>query len=642
MLLVGRRTFLRFSGLAAAVPLRVAASRREWKSAALADENWPSLRYYSAERLDRIALPLGGIGTGTVSLYGYGGWRDWELANRPAKGFTPSAQDVEPFLAVRVADSGAAWLRALEGPLPLREFEGSHGSPSPNAHLPRFRQAEFATAYPFARIHLSDPDLPFTAELAAFNPLVPGDADASGLPLIFIRVRVTSHLDERAQCSVVATLPNFIGQSQWITEIDWKGDPQVRGAKASRNVYREQPGLRGIYCDSAGVHPKAEAWGSLALVTPDRHSVSHRIAWTEGGWGGALLDFWDDFSLDGRLDPRPPGSSDMPIASLLLEQELGPGETGEFHFLLTWHFPNRYSWDVEPGEESEEHWIGNYYCTRFADAWAVAEAVLPRLPELQARTARFVNTILKSSYPESLKEAALFNLSTLRSQTVFRTADGRIFGWEGCGDRKGCCFGSCTHVWNYEPATSFLFGELALTQREIEFNHALDEQGAMSFRVGLPLERAARAFGRVAADGQLGCFLKTYRDWQLSGRDDLLRRWWPQIRRALEFCWIPGGWDGDRDGVMEGSSTTRWTWSTSAPTPRCSFSIWELSGRWRRWPATWERPISPPIAAVFSRRAVAGSMNTSSTASTTSTRSAPCGRDSRYPRFSESAWERPT
>ena len=27
---------------------------------------------------------------------------------------------------------------------------------------------------------------------------------------------------------------------------------------------------------------------------------------------------------------------------------------------------------------------------------------------------------------------------------------------------------------------------------------------------------------------------------------------WPNVKQALEFCWIPGGWDADRDGVMEG------------------------------------------------------------------------------------------
>ena len=32
----------------------------------------------------------------------------------------------------------------------------------------------------------------------------------------------------------------------------------------------------------------------------------------------------------------------------------------------------------------------------------------------------------------------------------------------------------------------------------------------------------------------------------------MLRRLWPHAKQALEFCWIPGGWDADKDGVMEG------------------------------------------------------------------------------------------
>ena len=51
---------------------------------------WAVLRRYDQDHLARIALPLGGIGTGTVSLGGRGDLRDWEIVNRPAKGFTPS------------------------------------------------------------------------------------------------------------------------------------------------------------------------------------------------------------------------------------------------------------------------------------------------------------------------------------------------------------------------------------------------------------------------------------------------------------------------------------------------------------------------------------------------------------------------
>jgi non-lysosomal glucosylceramidase len=50
---------------------------------------WPILTRYDQDHLARIALPLGGIGSGTVALGGRGDLRDWEIVNRPAKGFTP-------------------------------------------------------------------------------------------------------------------------------------------------------------------------------------------------------------------------------------------------------------------------------------------------------------------------------------------------------------------------------------------------------------------------------------------------------------------------------------------------------------------------------------------------------------------------
>jgi uncharacterized protein (DUF608 family) len=50
----------------------------------------------------------------------------------------------------------------------------------------------------------------------------------------------------------------------------------------------------------------------------------------------------------------------------------------------------------------------------------------------------------------------------------------------------------------------------------------------------------------------MGCLVRLYRDWRLSGDDAMLRKLWPKARKALEFCWIAGGWDADRDGVMEG------------------------------------------------------------------------------------------
>ncbi|MDP6348913.1 MAG: hypothetical protein QF719_11815 [Chloroflexota bacterium] len=53
------------------------------------DSRWPGLKSYDADQQLRIALPLGGGGTRTVSLGGRGDLRDWEIVNRPAKGWRP-------------------------------------------------------------------------------------------------------------------------------------------------------------------------------------------------------------------------------------------------------------------------------------------------------------------------------------------------------------------------------------------------------------------------------------------------------------------------------------------------------------------------------------------------------------------------
>ncbi len=196
--------------------------------------------------------------------------------------------------------------------------------------------------------------------------------------------------------------------------------------------------------------------------------------------------------------------------------------------------------------------MGNYYTERYADAWEAARRTAEDLEDLEERSLAFVGAFAGSTLPEAVKEAALFNLSTLRSQTVFRTPDGRLYGWEGCVDDTGCCPGSCTHVWNYEQATAFLFGDLSRTMRDVEFNHTTNEEGRMAFRVVLPLEKRSHEWSYAAADGQMGCVMKLYRDWQLCGDDDFLRAHWAGAKRSLEFCWIEGGWDADRDGVMEG------------------------------------------------------------------------------------------
>ncbi|OGD21252.1 MAG: hypothetical protein A2W03_09530 [Candidatus Aminicenantes bacterium RBG_16_63_16] len=541
-------------------------------AAGISAQDWPVLKTYDQDHLEKIALPLGGIGTGTVSLGGRGDLRDWEIVNRPAKGFIPwSGQQLGPFfaLSLRSAD-GRSWTRALEGPLPLAAYESSHGSTAINHGLPRFSRASFAAAYPLGQLLLSDPEVPVEVRLEAFNPLIPGDPDSSGLPVAILRYVVENTSGQTLRGTVCGTIPNFIGADGSELSADWKGDPAIDNLKGNRNEFRRGTNVDGIAMSTSGPDPKSERWGTMALATSAGRLLTFRTAWLEAGWGTPLLDFWDDFSADGRLEERAHKEAGMPMASLAVELELPPGEKRSATFLLTWHFPNRETWTPKKKEDDR---IGNYYTTLYADAWDAAEKIAPRLGELEKAAVEFVSAFCGTSLPAEVKEAALFNLSTLRSQTCFRTPDGRFYGYEGASHHAGCCYGSCTHVWNYEQATAFLFGSLARSMREVEFGQATNPQGLMSFRVGLPLSRACD-LGKAAADGQLGCIMKIYRDWQLSGDDGLLRTLWPNVRKALEFCWIPGGWDADKDGVMEGCQHNTMDVEYYGPNPQ--MGVWYL------------------------------------------------------------------
>ena len=46
-------------------------------------------RVYSGNALQTVAFPLGGVGTGSISVGGRGQSRDWEIFNRPDKGRSP-------------------------------------------------------------------------------------------------------------------------------------------------------------------------------------------------------------------------------------------------------------------------------------------------------------------------------------------------------------------------------------------------------------------------------------------------------------------------------------------------------------------------------------------------------------------------
>jgi len=495
-----------------------------------------------------LAFPLGGVGAGSISLGGRGQLRDWEVFNRPDKGFAP------PYAFASIRAGNVA--RVLEARY-LPPYEGSSGLGSNNAPgLPRLARATFTFDFPFARIDFADPKISVKPSLEAFSPFFPLDAEDAGLPVLILRYRAKNPSATSTKVSIAYSLDNPVG-------LQAPRDKQDQRA----NEWREAAELRGIYFTNPGIEKTDIHAGSFALALVESGSVSHLTGWERRRWWDSPMLFWDDFTADGSLGPDPEKKNK--VASLCLEQEIPPGGEKTFTFILAWHFPNRTpercGWSAPKGHEKDV--IGNHYCVRFPDAWTAAEYAAKNLERLEKQSRTFSAAVRESSLPAPVKDAALANLTTLCTTTCFRTADGEFHGFEGVDDKSGCCFGNCTHVWNYETSTPFLFPTLSRSLRKASFGYSMDDQGAMHFRQKLPdgYERS----GFAAADGQMGQIMKTYLDWSLCGDTAWLREMWPKAKKAIEFAWVPGGWDADKDGVMEGVQHNTYDVEFYGPNPEC-------------------------------------------------------------------------
>jgi uncharacterized protein (DUF608 family) len=558
-----RRQFMKLAA-AAATPLGASPAAADTaKRHAPAKEAIEPIEYprrFSGEHLARIAFPLGGIGTGGMELGGRGNLRSWQIFNRSAD------QEMQPYIfpAIFVRPAGrpefASFLeRELLPPFDIHD-NGVRLFGLPG--MPCMKEAEFHGSFPLARIHFQDARCPVAVSLEAFSPFFPVDIDNAGLPAAVLEYTVKNPLSVTADVAIAWSIANPSSNS-----------------RARVNELRSSAHCKGTIMSEPSLPKNSARRGSFSLCTlADAGGVeSHLPMWVDLGGASAIDHFWDRFSKTGELpSPPPQGSRDtVAVATASVRHSIPAGATKTFRFLLTWHYPVRtpegMAWDPVKGHEEDV--VGNHYCTRFEDAWAVAEYVSANLPALEKQTRDFVEAVRLSTLPGAVKDAAASNLSTLVSNTIFRIADGSFHAFEGCGNTHGLGFGSCTHVWNYEMATPYLFPRISQSMRETSFGYPTDEHGHMDFRHKLPL--GLEHWGNAAADGQMGQIVRLYLDWRISGDTAWMKSQWPAAKRALTYAWRKGNWDADKDGVMEGAQHNTYDVEFVGPNALCE--VWYLA-----------------------------------------------------------------
>lgn len=507
---------------------------------------------YKGPKTREISFPLGGIGTGCVGLAGNGRLVDWEIFNKPAKGSTLGFSH----FAVR-AEAGGEVLdrRILHGDLQppysgeLSQLQwNSFGFGPPRAWMagmPHFREARFTGTFPIAMIAFRDPGFPGTVKLTAFNPMIPMDEEDSGIPAAFFEVEFANTGSRTMDYTVALSLQNPFPKAAPVNRFEKRGSVSLISLR-SQSVPADDP-----------------AFGDLTAAT-DAAEASFQEYWYRGAWFDNLGIYWADLGKGGRFANRtyPPNDSmaegygRQDHCLLAAHLSVAPGKRGKARFLVSWSFPNRVNdWNPEklPEGRTPRSWKNRYAMT-FRDSTETAVYAMAHWKRLWKATRAFRDALFGSTLPEEVLDAVSANLSLLKSPTVMRLEDGTFYGFEGCHPDRGCCEGSCTHVWNYAYALPFLFPRLERSMRDADFAYNCGPEGGMAFRLQLPLGRERSSF-RPCADGQFGGVVKAYRDWKMCGDDAWMARLWPAVKRSLSFAWSeanPDRWDADRDGVLEG------------------------------------------------------------------------------------------
>jgi uncharacterized protein (DUF608 family) len=491
---------------------------------------------YSGPNLNRVAFPIGGIGAGMVCLEGIGAISHVSLRNQPEVFNEPCTFAA---ISVKGMKNGA---KVLEGPVPAWKIFGSPGSGNGASRtsfgLPRFESAQFFARFPFGFVTLEDKDIPLEIKITGWSPFVPGDSDNSSLPVGALEYSFKNPTNSAVEAVFSYNAKNFMAKS--------REGHTIKSVKNGFVLWEEG--------DEENPH---NAGSFAAFLDNDNAVVDH--CWFKGGWWDALTLVWNNIK-EGILLDNPPVEGPCPGASLFLPISLKPGEEKNVRLMFAWYVPEtdlRTGQDIELGSSSgedeaaycsENRYHVPWYAARFKNINEVVDCWRLTYSKLYENTKLFSDTFYDTSLPDEVKEAVAANLTILKSPTVQRQHDGRLWCWEGCSDERGCCSGSCTHVWNYAQAIPHLFPDLERSLRETEFLVSQDERGHQVFRSGLPIRPIQHTF-HAASDGQLGGIMKAYREWRISGDSSWLEKMWPKIKKSLEYCIIT--WDPRGRGVLE-------------------------------------------------------------------------------------------
>ena len=316
-----------------------------------------------------LRIPMGGIGTGTVSLNAGGSFCDWKIADLKGKeinGFTHAA------IKCTGLKDDTSFVRVLSDGVPFAK----------NSAMPVYDSITCIAQYPVARFEYISRDMPCAVASSVFSPFIPLNTADSSLPVIMMKYSVT----------------NLSAQPQDVQLYFSFTNPFSGSCSVGDTVSKTATGF---------IH-KGDEGECVLLTDTQAGAVERQFCWLRSDDPlDSLNCYWTEIltkdSLSERMLPMPTSHADT--STLSVRVTVNPKDTVNIKLALAWN-TNMTSTDKSALE------IGEY--------------VINNWKRLEGGTDAFKKSLFSSTMPDVAKEAAVSVLPLIKSSIFKKDENGAL------------------------------------------------------------------------------------------------------------------------------------------------------------------------------------------------------------------------
>jgi non-lysosomal glucosylceramidase len=473
-------------------------------------------------------MPLGGLDTGCLDIDANGLLGYATIFNQL---INPRIIYNTPFLGVSVDGQPRVLTTDLQGkhyaPVerPMQLFPPTDYTPNrfelPISGVKTAKSIDYFGHYPVVDMEFNT-DLPVTVGVRAWSPFMPGDTTTSMMPAGVIEVYVRNPTNERHHGTLAISFPGF--------------EPPIDAKGVEHTREKDPEGLHGVVVSSTAKGDSREMSYALASLDDPKYRAGGALNFDGAAWN----------SIEKQLPNAQPKDSG---SSLAVDFDLGPGKAEVKRFVLAWHAPH---WNASgaPGGSARE--FEHMYAAHYPSAVAAAKKIADEHAALLRRIIAWQSELYQSKQiPGWLADSLINNLYLITETSVWGQGKGPLekFGPEGLFALNECPRGCpqlecipCSFYGNM-PLVYFFPDAALSTLRGYKAYQFPDGRPPWIFggctatdpKNKAPYDLAGPDRGYQTVLNAASYIVMFDRYWRTTGDDQVLREFYPSLKKANDF-----------------------------------------------------------------------------------------------------------